>query len=259
MSGGLRGLTAETLGRPCFYLSATGSTNTWLKQNGSELPHGSLCWTGNQTMGRGRLGREWYAADGQALAMSLLLKPSAGASLLPLICGMAVSQALGRLTGREFMIKWPNDIVCDGLKICGILCENCLNENGGFLVAGIGINLLQTADDFAVAGLSHAGSVYMAAGIKPDIEAVAADVVNRLEPLWLTLKEKGFGALHREYSGLCMNIGREVFVLSPDGGVLHRGRAVGIAPDVCLLIDNGSGIVPVHSGEVSLRGLFGYV
>ncbi|MDD4414548.1 MAG: biotin--[acetyl-CoA-carboxylase] ligase [Oscillospiraceae bacterium] len=258
MSGGLAGLTALKLGKPDFYLDTIDSTNGWLKLHGTELPDGALCWTGNQTRGRGRLGREWNAEKGQALAMSLLFKPSYETELLPLICGMAVSQALSGMTGEEFLIKWPNDIICGGLKICGILCENSLLEQDSFAVAGIGVNLNQTADDFSKLGLSNAGSVGMTAGVRLDIGDVASEIVNRLEPLWLTLREEGFSPLLERYSDLCINIGKDVCVLSPDGRVLHKGRAVGISPDGRLMVDDGSGIISVNSGEVSIRGLLGY-
>jgi BirA family biotin operon repressor/biotin-[acetyl-CoA-carboxylase] ligase len=190
--------------------------------------------------------------------MSLLFKPSYDIELLPLICGMAVSQALSGMTGREFLIKWPNDIICDGLKICGILCENSFIEQGSFAVAGIGVNLHQTAQDFIKLGLPHAGSVGMTTGVEHDIRNTATEIINLLEPLWLTLREQGFGALLKRYSDLCINIGKDVCVLSPDGSVLHKGKAVGISPDGRLLVDDSSGIVPVNSGEVSIRGLLGY-
>ncbi|HBT65799.1 MAG TPA: biotin--[acetyl-CoA-carboxylase] ligase, partial [Ruminococcaceae bacterium] len=175
----LSGLTARTIGNPVYYFESLDSTNRWLKENGNLMPHGTLCWTGFQTSGRGRLGRKWCAAKGQSVALSLLIKPSNKAALLPLICGIAVCDALQLLTGKTFQIKWPNDIICEGYKICGVLCENCLSEDGGYAVAGIGINLDQTAEDFTKSGLPRAGSVRMVAGRAPAPELVVASVMNR--------------------------------------------------------------------------------
>ena len=250
----IKGLTARELGKPAYYFESVGSTNTWLKENGAKLPHGTLCWTGYQTSGRGRLGRVWHADAGRSLSMSLLFKPSYSAALLPLICGIAVSQALCMLTGRYYQIKWPNDIICRDLKICGILCENCLLPHGGYAVAGIGINLLQTGEEFKKRGLPNAGSVYMVSGRAPDMEHLVASIINKLEPLWQILNQDGFSALKSQYEKLCITVGREVSVLSPDGRLQRKGLAVGIAEDGSQLVDSGNGPIGVKAGEVSVRG-----
>ena len=167
----LQGLHTAVLGRRAIYLEETDSTNRYLKEAGESLPHGTLCYTGRRTSGRGRLGRDWTAPDGAALAMSVLLRGAADAdwSGLPLVCGIAVAAALDRLAGERagmpFRIKWPNDIICAGRKMCGILCESSQGETGRFAVAGIGVNLTQTEADFRGEGLPHAGSVRMLTGI----------------------------------------------------------------------------------------------
>jgi BirA family biotin operon repressor/biotin-[acetyl-CoA-carboxylase] ligase len=260
MNKNLTGLVAKTIGKPAYYLESVDSTNCWLKDKGGILPHGAVCWTGCQTAGRGRLGRSWHSKSGQSLAMSILIKPSGeNSALLPLICGIAVSRALNGLTGKEFFIKWPNDIICQERKICGILCENNLSLDGSFAVAGIGINLTQSADYFEQAELPHAGSLKMFCSDIPDMATIAAEVINCIEPLWLTLSKKGFGSIKHQYQSLCINLGREVYVLSSDGKLIRRGKAVGIADNGSLLVDSGSGPIPVNAGEVSVRSKDGYI
>ncbi|HHV51403.1 MAG TPA: biotin--[acetyl-CoA-carboxylase] ligase [Clostridiales bacterium] len=252
-------LTAKTLGRPSFYLESVDSTNRWMKENGASLPHGAVCWTGFQTAGRGRLGRSWQTGNGDSLAMSILFKPGFNSSLLPLVCGLGVSKALQKLTSKEFLIKWPNDIICEGHKVCGILCENMVNPSGGFAVAGIGINLLQSERDFKSAGLPHAGSLKMFCGEIPNIAKIAAEVINCIEPLWMEFAEKGFGSIKREYESKCLTLKKEVNVLSVSGRLICSGYAAGISDDGSLLVDSGNGPEPVNAGEVSVRTSNGYI
>lgn len=259
MRGELRGLTARNLGSLVIYLPTVDSTNKYLKENGDSLPHGTICYTGWQQAGRGRLGRSWDAKDGQTLAMSVLFKADTDMTLLPLISGMAVAQALRVLSGGEFQIKWPNDIVCGGYKVCGILCENRWVQDNRFAISGIGVNLKQSADDFRLLGLPYAASVKMVTGRSIDAEDTASAIVNALEPLWLRLQDSGFSALREDYEARCATIGRFVRVLSPDGDLLREGKAVGITDNGRLLIESGGERTAVNAGEVSVRGLEGYL
>ena len=142
MNRDLPGLTAKTIGSPAFYLETAGSTNSWIKERGNSLPHGAVCWTGRQTAGRGRSGRRWESGDGESLAMSLLIKPSAPTAL-PLVCGIAVSQALRDLTGGQFYIKWLTTF-CARAARCAASSARFLSRTG-FSVAGIGVNIGQSA------------------------------------------------------------------------------------------------------------------
>lgn len=252
-------LNTKTLGHPSFYLESVDSTNRWMKEKGADLESGAVCWTGFQTAGRGRLGRSWQTGNGDSLAMSILLKPGFNSSLLPLICGLGVSKALEKLVLREFLIKWPNDIICNDRKVCGILCENIVNSGGGYAIAGIGINLLQSERDFYSAGLPHAGSLKMFCEDIPGIAKIAAEVINCIEPLWLEYKNNGFDSIKKEYESKCVTLKKEVNVLSVSGKIICSGYAAGIADDGSLLVDSGNGPEPVNAGEVSIRTGNGYV
>ena len=260
MSGaGLPGLTTRVLGRTVISLDEVDSTNRYLKERAGELPHGTACLTGCQRAGRGRLGRSWDVPDGQTLALSVLFRTGGDVERLPLLCGLAVSVALEALTGAAFRIKWPNDIICAGRKMCGILCESSQGETGRFAVAGIGVNLTQTEADFREAGLPHAGSVRMLTGISLSLGETAAAILNELEALWDLYAREGFASLRGPYEERCITLGREVRLLSPDGGFLAAGRAAGLAEDGGLIVDTAAGRSIYRSGEVSVRGVYDYV
>lgn len=141
--------------------------------------------------------------------MSVLLRGAADAdwSGLPLVCGIAVAAALDRLAGERagmpFRIKWPNDIICAGRKMCGILCESSQGETGRFAVAGIGVNLTQTAADFREAGLPHAGSVRMLTGISLSLGETRRPPQRAGGPLG-SLRREGFASLRGPYEERCI-------------------------------------------------------
>ena len=261
MSGaGLPGLTTRVLGRTVISLDEVDSTNRYLKERAGELPHGTACLTGCQRAGRGRLGRSWDVPDGQTLALSVLFRTGGDVERLPLLCGLAVSGALEALTGAAFRIKWPNDIVCSSRKVCGILCESRPDGQGGLaVVAGMGVNLRQTAAWFAQAGLPHAGSVLELTGRTLSLEETAAAILNQLEPLWDLCGQEGFAVLRERYARRCINLGRSVRVLSPDGAVRLEGTAVGVGEDGGLLVESGGEVIPVTAGEATVRGADGHV
>lgn len=260
------------LGGTLLILPEVDSTNRYLKEHGASLPHGTVCCTDRQTAGRGRLGREWAVPPGQSLALSVLFKPAVlprrgeEASLLPLLCGLAAARALERLTSpgpEPFEIKWPNDIICGGKKIGGILCETRLDETGGYTVAGIGINLLQPREEFLRLGLEHAASVRMCRGTAPDYRKTAAAFIDELEPLWQTWRREGFAPLREEFSRRCVTLGRVVRVYAsldqPGAAPALEGVAVGLDESGRLLIRRDDGrVTAVNAGEVSVRGLYGY-
>ena len=143
-------------------LPAADSTNAWAKANLDRFGPVGAVYTTNQTAGRGRLGRAWANAAGQALYYTAVLRlPLADPGALPLYASLAVAAALRRQYGADCQIKWPNDLLLHGKKIVGILCESCQSpEPGGprAILCGIGVNLAQPAEYFAQNGLPHATS-----------------------------------------------------------------------------------------------------
>lgn len=260
----LRGLATTELGRRTVHLEEVDSTNRWLKESGDALPHGTVCYTGCQTRGRGRLGRTWKVPPGASLAMSVLLRQAEmDWSGLPLVSGIAVARALNRLAGDKFgvsfRIKWPNDIICGSRKVCGILCESSQGEQGRFAVVGIGVNLNQTEEDFQREELPCAASIKSLIGTAPSYGETAAAILNELEIVWGIYVRQGFLPLLAPYETLCATVGREVRLLSPGGDPLAAGRAMGVAEDGGLIVDTAEGRRIFHSGEVSVRGLYDYI
>jgi BirA family transcriptional regulator, biotin operon repressor / biotin---[acetyl-CoA-carboxylase] ligase len=163
-----------TLGDPRIHVDSCASTQELLE---ATMPEGAVAVADYQTAGRGRLGRSWEAPPGDALLASVLLKPPAGRPLpqLALVAGVAVADALERLTGLAVQIKWPNDVMLRRTKVAGILAE----ARDGAVVLGIGLNLNQTRNRLP----DGAGSLYTQTGLQWErdqvLDAVLVDLADR--------------------------------------------------------------------------------
>lgn len=242
-------LKTKTFGKHCFYYERLGSTNDFAKDHG-DLERGALIIAGEQFKGRGRLGRSWSAsAVGEALSMSLVIRgfdPLKNGSL-PLCCGLGVSKALNKLGVGEFKLKWPNDIICGGRKLCGILCESFFEKEFS-AVCGIGINLNQPAEFFERAGLFSAASLRSISGKTFDMFEIAALALNEIEPLWDKMKEAGFESLLDEYIAGCDTIGRRVAF--KNGSEELEGEALGVDTQGALIVKGKEKTYHVTSGEI---------
>lgn len=225
-----------------LYLQTVGSTNQYLKEQ--DLPLGTAVYTQNQTAGRGRMGRSWMADSG-GVALSVLVPAQSAA--LPLVCSIAAARALERLCGQKMQIKWPNDIICGGRKLCGILCES----TGQKAIAGFGVNLTQTAEELAQMGLPFATSAKMLGGAIPTARAVAQAIVTEV----FTLLPGGFAPLRAEYTRRSATLGRQVSVLH--GQEKQIGTALEVTDSGSLLVDFAGTKTEVFAGEVSVRGIYG--
>lgn len=250
-------LRTRRCGRMLYCLQSVGSTNDYLWS----LPapaDGTAAIADEQTAGRGRRGHTWASGRGEAVQMSVYLRPEPAVSpVLSLVCGLAAAGALERLCGGGFGIKWPNDIVCDGKKLGGILCEARLSGAVTQAVCGIGVNLRQGRAFFEQCGLPDASSVALLRGVSPSCEETAAAILNELEKWLDASREMGVPALLTEYAHHCVTLGREVCARTPDGEV--TGTAERIAPDGALVIRTSYGPAVLRAGEVSVRGIMGYV
>ncbi|HEX2938681.1 MAG TPA: biotin--[acetyl-CoA-carboxylase] ligase [Ruminiclostridium sp.] len=156
-------------------------------------------------------------------------------------------------------MKWPNDIILFGKKICGILCESKITGSGCTTVSGIGVNLTQNPDFFKSAGVPHGASIKMLTGKIPEPEKVIAEVLNTFEEIYIsaTKSEENRKRFFEEYSASCITIGREIKAQSADGEI--RGRAVSVNEDGTLNVEVNGEIVRLIASEVSVRGIMGYV
>lgn len=234
-----------------FYLEEVDSTNTFLKARAQEEPDEAIAFARTQTAGVGRRGHTFATAPGEALHLSFLLRQlPEQPTLVSLIAGVAVQQALFTCCGSGFALKWPNDPLGDGRKIGGILCEAV---RGG-VVCGIGINLLLSARFFEQQGLPHAASIQMIKGSAPSPETLAAAIAEKLEQV-LTLDIPTFLTV---YAAHCATLGAQVRVLDSNG-LLAEGVAECITPQGELVVRTAKGRMIVRAGDVSVRGKNGYV
>jgi BirA family biotin operon repressor/biotin-[acetyl-CoA-carboxylase] ligase len=217
------------------FLDECGSTNTELMRRAADAwPHFSVVATGNQTAGRGRLDRVWVAPPGQALAVSVLLRPSFpldGYGWLPLIAGLAMAraarQALPEASTSSVTIKWPNDVQVDGLKVSGLLAELLPAADG--VIVGAGLNLTIPADGLPT---PYSTSLILH-GAEPEdlLDRALAAYLRELKALYSEFAEHGGDAeasgIRRLVEQQCSTIGEQVRVELP-GGATRFGRATGI-------------------------------
>lgn len=247
-----------------FWFDTVDSTNTHAKELAAAgAPHGTVLIADRQTGGRGRLGRSFQSPAGMGIYLSLILRPNCpAAQLMHLTCAVAVStcDAVEQTLNFRPSIKWINDLVAQRRKLAGILTELSVNPRTGFVdyaVVGIGINCQQCEDDFPAELRSIAGSAAMVTGKPVDRTRLAAAMIQELERMSRKLLTEKVQTMER-YRGECVTIGAEVDVIRND---LHRrGTALDIDNEGGLLVSFTDGSTEtVQSGEVSVRGLFGYV
>ncbi len=255
-------LDTEWAGRNVLYFSETDSTNTRAKCLGEEgAVHGTLIVAERQTEGKGRRGRRWESPSGSSIYMSILLRPDVlpnQAPMLTLVMAQSVTEAVRRTTGQEALIKWPNDIVVNGKKVCGILTEMSTEmEWINYIVIGVGINV--NTENFPSELAETATSLYLENGKKQCRAPLIAEIMKQFESYYeMFLRIGDLSGMQERYNRLLVNRGREVRVLEPGGA--YEGQAIGINETGELLIRTGNGETrAVYAGEVSVRGIYGYV
>ena len=244
-------------------VSRTGSTNDDLKALARQgAPQGTAILAGCQTGGHGRLGRSFHSPEGMGIYLSILIRPDcAPAELMHLTCAAAVAMcdAVEEAVDLRPGIKWTNDLVHGKRKLGGILTELALNKKGmvDYAIIGIGINLCQQESDFPRDIRDMAGSLAMAAGREPDRARVAAAMLEALYAMSCTLLSGSF-ALLRQYRRDCVTLGQDISLLR--GEEVRHGHALDIDGEGALIVRFPDGTTEaVNSGEVSIRGMYGYL
>lgn len=257
-------LHTSWMARKTIYLESVDSTNNYVKKIAEEgAPDGTLVVADEQTGGKGRRGRRWMAPKGVNAMFSLLLRPSIRpehASRLTLLMALAVAEGIRKVSGLEAGIKWPNDVVVNGRKVCGILTEmNTEVDYINYVVIGTGINVNQDPASFPEEIRQTAGSLYGMAGKKISRAELVASVMESLERIYgIFLKTEDLSELYQAYNKICVNLGHEIRVMEP--GHEFTGTTDGINKDGELVVRKEDGsIVRVYAGEVSVRGLYGYI
>lgn len=255
-------MKTRTAGRRLLYFDVTDSTNTEAKRQAEGgAPNGLLVVADAQVQGKGRRGRSWEAPAGVNIYMSLLLRPSFlpdQASMVTLVMALSVAQAITAISGLKAEIKWPNDIVVNKRKVVGILTELTMETDYiQHLVCGVGINVNQ--NEFPEFIAENATSLYRESGRTFSRAQLIALTMERFETNYEIFCRGGdMSELMAAYNELLVNRQAQVRVLDPKGE--YEGVALGINNMGELLVKKADGTMEaVYAGEVSVRGIYGYV
>ncbi|MCM1283246.1 MAG: biotin--[acetyl-CoA-carboxylase] ligase [Muribaculaceae bacterium] len=244
-----------------FYYNCLDSTNTKAKELAEAgHPSGTLVVAEQQTVGRGRRGRGWESSAGSGIFMTLMLRPEINpnnASMLTLVAALAVAKAITDVAGEPARIKWPNDIVMHGKKVCGILTEMSAQfDYINHIVIGIGINVHNESFPEEIAHM--AGSLWTECGRRLHRADIIERVLEYFEKYYgLFLQTEDLEGLQKEYNAMLVNLQMGVKVLDPKEP--FEGKAMGITKRGELIVDTWESRKLVSSGEVSVRGIYGYV
>ena len=271
------------LGKERIHKELTDSTSSEIVRlalNGA--PEGTLVTADSQTAGKGRRGRSWEAEAGTSLLFSLLLRPNLvpdAAPQITLLMAMAVTRVIREWIGLEAKIKWPNDVVVNAKKVCGILTEMQL-KNGGidYVVVGTGVNVNQTGIPVELENsatslllerqkLFETGKTVWEAGdgkvaiMEKDLEReeLLSRILDTFEEYYeLFLKRQNLSDLMKEYNEWLISLDKEVKVLDPKGEFTGMSKGINEKGELLVTLPNGE-VTAIYAGEVSVRGLYGYV
>ncbi len=260
-----------------IYAVETDSTNNMAKNAAAQnAESGTLFVADRQTLGRGRRGRVWQSEDSEGLWMSLLIRPNIVpeyASMLTLVAAMAVADTIDEVCNvkqhndeqynakHQFVssyIKWPNDIVINGKKVCGILTE--MSAKPGkveYVVIGIGINVNTKVFEDSIK--ETATSLYMEYNTVFDKACIVSEFSKHFKHYYEEfLKTCDMSMLMKGYNERLVNVNKLVNV--EQEGQKKTGKALGIDKNGALMVEfNGQNVEYITAGEVSVRGIYGYV
>jgi BirA family transcriptional regulator, biotin operon repressor / biotin---[acetyl-CoA-carboxylase] ligase len=261
-------LTTRRLGRPVLYFLRTGSTNDVAHERAADgAAEGLLVIADEQTAGRGRLDRRWWAPPGSSLLMSLLLRPALPpdrAGQLTMCLGLAAVEAIEAVTGLRPALKWPNDLLLENRKLGGMLTELRLEgERLAYAVLGLGVNVNVTFDEGRTTNDENSSSLVirppselantaislsMVLGHEVDRVTLLAAILGRCE-IWYEQTLAGESP-HAAWAAQLDTVGRQVAVATTTGSV--AGMAVGVTPEGALLVrDDEAAERVIWSGDVT--------
>ena len=248
-------------GKHICYFKELDSTNARAKQEADNgAAEGTLVVTDMQTAGRGRRGRSWNSPAGVNVYFTLILKPvyqPDKAAMVTLVMALAVAEGISLTCGMEAEIKWPNDVVVNGKKVCGILTE--MNVEHGqiqYVAVGVGVNV--GLQEFPPEIADKAASLEAECGKPVSRAALAANILKAFEKYYESfLQELSLSCIRDKYNGRLVNRDREVRVLDPQGEFQGIARGLNEFGELLVERDDGS-VTMVFAGEVSVRGIYGY-
>ncbi|MFH1039118.1 MAG: biotin--[acetyl-CoA-carboxylase] ligase [PVC group bacterium] len=247
-------LGSARFGKTVYYFPAIGSTNDFARELASGgAAEGAVVVSGEQIRGRGRQGRRWISAPGAGIYLSIILRPGlppANATGITLLAAVATARAIDTVTGLRPGIKWPNDILIGGKKICGILTEAGSDRAGEkYLILGIGVNV--NNDEFPPEIRKSASSLKMRLGRAVSRKKLIVEIIHRIEESYPDFSARGdLSKIIVVYRRFSVTLGQQVRVEGYRGG--FQGRALDVAADGSLLVKKENGeVTAVRSGEIT--------
>lgn len=254
------GFWAHTRPERIHWMHEVDSTNEHAKRLAREgAPDGSVYIAELQTKGKGRLERGWISEAGASIMMSVLLRPGFAPPKAPAVtfaAALGVVRAIKRICGADAGIKWPNDVVFEGKKLCGILTEMSTDmDRVEYIVCGMGLNVNQKKFPEEVA--EKASSVRLITGKKVDRVKLCAAMIDEVFLCCERYVAEGIDAIFDEYCANSVIIGKEIKVLAGEDSVL--GVCSGFTKQGALMLDVGGETKTFLAGEVSVRGMKEYI
>lgn len=258
------GLKTELIGSHIDFLEQVDSTNLHAKRTAEQgFIDGTVIIADEQLKGKGRLGRTWTSPKGKGIWMSIMLKPCINpsqAAKVTLLTACAVNKTIFETCGIDAKIKWPNDIVCNGKKLCGILTEMSAElDEIHYLIVGIGINVNLEKEDLPEELHSTATSIRIEKGANVSRKDLVKSILYNFEVYYKEFLQtesiRTFIAEYREKSAV---IDREVNIISSSAKL--KGKVLDISEEGQLIVKLEDGTIKeIISGEVSIRALEGYI
>lgn len=250
-------LDTTVFGRKAVLLASTLSTQgDVLKLAEQGQAEGAVVIAEEQTGGRGRFGRQWFSPPDKGIWMSVLLRPDLPLQHTPqltLLTGVAVCRAVRACSGADAGIKWPNDVLIDGRKVCGILLESTVEDHEvRYCIAGIGVDVNFDPEDYPEDLTTIATSLKMETGQSVDRTKLTAAILTELEQLYFLYQKEGFGVISALWEALSVSMNREITVTNPHGVI--EGKAIGLDPSGALIVEKHDGEhTLIISGEISWK------
>lgn len=253
----------QTIGREIIHFDEIDSTNNYAKKIANDgCSHGTIIVSEKQTMGRGRVGREWKSYNNEGLWFTIVLRPDLepeNVQIVTLAASVAVVEGILETQGIVCGIKWPNDIILDDCKLGGILTE--LSAEPGhvnYVVVGIGININQDSNTFEDEIKNRATSLKIHTGKHVSRVRVLESILTRFEDIYRIVLQGNAKEIIDKWSRYSVTLGKEVKIRFKN--IEYNGLAQSVASDGKLIVKCNDGVIrEISAGEIQIRGLLGYI
>lgn len=252
-----RNLMIKVIGSDIILLNEIGSTNDYAKTYGDKFSNGTVVIADKQTKGKGRNGRKWLSEKDKNIYMSVIIKSDINVEEIYIItfaAALSVCMAVEKIVGINPNIKWPNDVLFNNKKLCGILTETkFINNSIKYAVCGIGLNV--NNDYFNEELHKVATSIKIITGKKINRNVLVTGILNNFEELYINYNKDN---IMNEYKKRCININRPVKVIYNDNIIYGVGKGIDYKGNFIVKTKDNE-IISICSGEASIRGLNGYL